>query len=424
MIEAGAPPVVPGLVLDRRLGTDAHGEVWRAIDVGAPGAVTVRIGKPAGGPGAAAREAALLRRVDHENVVRLRSVLDLPDGRRAVVLDLVPDDDLASLVARRGPLPTGEALTVAIALARALEHVHALGLVHGRLCAHDVVFAGDGRPVLAGVGIPSLLAPTTADRRPTYPTPADDVRGLGEVLRYALVGDRRDVAVPGRLAPVVAACLAEDPDARPTPARLATLAWDAGPALPVDLGKGESGGSRAPGALADETVRGSMRRGPLRVGIALAAAATAVAALTMAVQTRDDPPSPGAGTAVGGLDDTRGVVSALVAARARALGTLSEPELRAVDAPGSAALAADRTFIGTLRRAGVRLSGLAFEVEDAHVLEVAGDTAVVRARVATSAHDQVGADGSLLRRVPAGSPRTLRLTLVRTPAGWRVAAAE
>jgi eukaryotic-like serine/threonine-protein kinase len=419
MIGAGAPPAVPGLVLDRRVGRDAYGEVWRAIDIGAPGAVTVRIGTPAGGPGAAAREAALLRRVDHENVARLRSMLDLPDGRRAVVLDLVPDDDLTSLVARRGPLPTGEVVTVAVALARALEHVHGLGLVHGRLCAHDVRFAGDGRPVLAGVGIPSPLAPTTTSGPPTYPTRADDVRGLGEVLRYALVGDRRDVAVPGRLAPAVAACLEEDPDARPTPTRLATLAWDAGPAVPVDLG----GGSRAQGAIEDETVRGSMRRGPLRVGIALAAAATAVTALAMAVQTRDDPASPGAGTAVGGLDDTRGVVSALVAARARALGTLSEPELGAVDAPGSAALAADRTFIGTLRRAGVRLSGLGFEVEDAHVLEVAGDTAVVQARVATSAHDQVGADGSLLRRVPPGSPRTVRLTLVRTPTGWRIAAA-
>jgi hypothetical protein len=422
MIEAGAPPVVPGLVLDRRLGSDAHGEVWRATDAAGSGAVTVRIGKPAGGAAAAAREAALLRRIDHENVAGLRSVLDLPDGRRVVVLDPVHDSDLASLVTRRGPLPTGEALTVVIALARALEHVHALGLVHGRLSAHDVRFAGDGRPVLAGVGIPSLLAPVTADRPPTYPTPADDVRGLGEVLRYALVGDRRDVAVPGRLAPVVAACLAEDPEARPTPTRIAALAWDAGPALPVDL----AGGSPAPGAVADETVPGatrdSTRRGALRAGIALAAAATAAAGLVLALQARDDPQSPGAGTAVGGLDDTRGVVSALAAARARALGTLSEPALAAVDAPGSAALVADTKFIGTLRQAGVRLSGLGFEVGDAHVLQVDGDTAVVQARVATSAHDQIRADGTLLRRVPPGSPRTVRLTLVRTPAGWRIAA--
>src|SRR5690349_4551912 len=108
MITAGAPPAVPGLLLDRRLVAGRYGEVWRALDLGAVRTVAVQLGRPAGAAGAAAREAALLRRIEHENVARLRSVLDLPDGRRAVVLDLVPGVDLAALVARRGPLPTGE----------------------------------------------------------------------------------------------------------------------------------------------------------------------------------------------------------------------------------------------------------------------------------------------------------------------------
>jgi serine/threonine protein kinase len=281
MIGAGAPPVVPGLVLARRLGTGEHGEVWRAVDLlqcdeRAARAVLVQIGRPAGSPGAAAREAALLRRVDHENLARLRSVLDLPDGRRAVVLDLEPRDDLAALVARRGPLPTGEVLTVAIALARALEHAHALGLVHGRLGTHDVLFTGDGRPVLAGLGIPSLLAPLTADGPPVYPTPADDVRGLGEVLRYALTGGRCEETVPGPLAPVVVACLASDPGERPTPTRVASLAWEAGSALPVDLGEGGFA-FRAldehPDGLGQ--VRRSHRRGLLGIAIGMATAARA-----------------------------------------------------------------------------------------------------------------------------------------------------
>src|SRR3954454_21967311 len=163
MIDAGAPPAVPGLVLDRLIGVGEHGEVWRALDLGAVRTVAVHVGRPAGGAGAAAREAALLRRIDHENVVRLRSVLDLPDGRRAVVLDLVPGGDLAALVARRGALPTGEVVTIAIALARALAHVHALGFVHGRFSPRDVLFADDGRPVLAGVGASALLKTTTTD---------------------------------------------------------------------------------------------------------------------------------------------------------------------------------------------------------------------------------------------------------------------
>jgi eukaryotic-like serine/threonine-protein kinase len=224
MIEAGAPPAVPGLVLERRLGVGGHGEVWRALDLGGGGAVAVQIGAPAGRAGTVAREAARLRRIDHGNVARLRSVIDLPPGRRAVVLDLVPGGDLATLVVRRGALPTGEVVAVAIALARALEHVHGLGLVHGRLSARDVLFDADGRPVLTGVGIPSLLAGRSASGLPAYPAPADDVRGLGEVLRLALTGGRPDTAVPGPLAGLVALCMARDPAARPSPPEVSTMA--------------------------------------------------------------------------------------------------------------------------------------------------------------------------------------------------------
>ncbi|HYJ75748.1 MAG TPA: protein kinase [Kineosporiaceae bacterium] len=416
MITAGAPPAVPGLLLDRRLGTGEYGEVWSALDLGAVRTVAVQLGRPAGGTGAAAREAALLRRVDHENVARFRSVLDLPDGRRAVVLDLVPGGDLADLaglVARRGPLPTGEVVTVAVALARALDHVHASGFVHGRLTAHDVLFAADGRPVLTGVGIPSLLAPVTS-RPPSYPAPADDVRALGEVLRHALTGGRADTEVPGPLAPLVALCLAEDPGSRPAPARVATLAWDAGPALPVGLGES---GPLVPVPAPHEPDAGERRRAPGRRGVlATSLAALVVGSSAVALHDGDDPPR------ATGLEDARTLVSRLATARARALGALSEPALADVDAPGSPALTVDTAFIARLRHAGLRLRGLGFEVTGAAVGETAGDTATVRATVVTSAHEQVRGDGSVVRSVPRGMSRTVRLTLVRTGSGWRISA--
>jgi eukaryotic-like serine/threonine-protein kinase len=188
MVEVGTAPTVPGLLLDRRLAVDAFGEVWRGFDRGSDRGVAVRVGRPASGRGAA-REAALLRRIEHENVVRLRSFVDLPDGRRAVVLDLAPGGDLASLVLRRGPLPAREALAVGVGMAQALMHIHAHGFVHGRLWADHILFADDGRPVLSGVGIPALLARVPRVEPPTYPTPADDVRALGEVLRFAATGE-------------------------------------------------------------------------------------------------------------------------------------------------------------------------------------------------------------------------------------------
>ena len=432
MIGTGVPPAVPGLVLDRRLGSGEHGEVWRALDLGAVRTVAVQIGRPAAGAGAAAREAAQLRRIDHENVAHLRAVLDLPDGRRAVVLDLVPAGDLAGLVARRGALTTGEAVTLAVCLARALDHVHALGFVHGRLSAQDVLFAAGGRPVLAGVGVASLLAPTTPRALPGYPTPPDDVRALGEVVRFALTGGRPGVDAPGPLGGLVARCLAADAGARPSPTRVATLARDAGRAAPVVLDAGAAvvaeQASPAPPA-ADRRGRRRLRR-PLTAGAALGGLAL-VGAAALAVRAGPDDSSSasssasssGASPAAGeGLDDVRGVVAALADARARAFGSAAEAWLGAVDAPASAALASDRAFVARLREAGVTLSGLGFDVADARVLEVDGDSAVVRARVTTSAYRQMRIHGSVARQVPQAPPRIIRLTLVRTGDGWRIAA--
>jgi hypothetical protein len=88
-------------------------------------------------------------------------------------------------VRRRGPLPAGEVVAIGVAMTRALAHIHARGFVHGRLSADHVLFAEDGRPVLAGVGIPALLARATPTDPPTYPTASDDVQALGDVLRFA-----------------------------------------------------------------------------------------------------------------------------------------------------------------------------------------------------------------------------------------------
>jgi hypothetical protein len=421
MIDAGAPPAVPGLVLDRLIGVGEHGEVWRALDLGAVRTVAVHVGRPDGGAGAAAREAALLRRVDHENVVLLHSVLDLPDGRRAVVLELVPGGDLATLVGRRGPLPTGEVVSVAIGLARALAHVHALGFVHGRLSAHDVLFAADGRPVLTGLGIGALLAPASPAGPPSYPTPADDVRALGEVLRFALTGGRADAAVPGALAPLVASCLGADPDARPSPTRVGTMAWDAAPGVPVLLNAVEPTPVVQPPATLP--MRSVAR--PLVVGVGVALGVAALVAGAWAVAPRFSgvraAPAPSPSAAPGeGLDDVQGLVAGLASGRAQAMADRDVPALAAVDAPGSAALTADSAFIARLRAAAVTLRGLRFAVTDAGLVEVSGDAATVQARVATSAYVEVRRDGSVARRVAAGTPRTVRLTLLRTSDGWRI----
>ena len=51
-----------------------------------------------------------------------------------------------------------------------------------------------------------------------------------------------------------------------------------------------------------------------------------------------------------------------------------------------------------------------------------GDGVTVEARVAASAYRQVRPDGTVVRSIPAQTPRRVQLTLVRVGEGWRVSA--
>jgi hypothetical protein len=471
--DAGAVPAVPGLVLDLHLGTGRFGAVWRGVDLGTGEPVAVRVGRPAGGAEAVAREGALLRRLQHENVVRLRSVVDLAGDARSLVVDLVPGGSLAALVGRRGPLPPGEGATVAVGVARALQHLHAHGFVHGRLSAQDVLFDVHGRPVVADVGVDTLLAPAGAPPAPArYPSPADDVLALGELLRDALPEGAR-----GPLADLVDACLAPDPAARPTPDRAAQLAQQAGPLLPVDLTAAPAPAAPAapgwrplpgrPAAPAPPPVRPApathlahpvaappapvrppapppvsgpadnaapdddrprVRRVAVVAGVVLVGAGLTVGALALALRTGGGPEpaavAPARGTTPSPsptvLSDVASVVGRLASARAAAFSSTSEAALGGVDAPGSAALAEDLAFVRRLRAAGVRLEGLRFAVGDVRVVAATGDAVTVEARVATSGYRQVHPGGTVARTVPAQAARRVQLTLVRAGGAWRV----
>lgn len=94
-----------------------------------------------------------------------------------------------------------------------------------------------------------------------------------------------------------------------------------------------------------------------------------------------------------------------------------------MDAEGSPALAADVALLAELDRRGLRYEGLQFHVDRVGVVMVSDDRARVSAVVSTSAHRQVDPSGTVLLDVPAAAPRAVTLDLVRTAAGWRVAAA-
>lgn len=266
------PPHVPGLRLDRWLGSGAHGVVWSALDPGTGETVAVKLCPRSSGRRdreAAARlaqEMALLRRIDHPHVIRLRRVLDLPDGSRALVLDHAEGGSLRQVVGARGPLRPGEIVTVVVPIAQALAELHDLGLVHGDLNPGNVLFTADGRPLLADFGLSEVhraepVGGRTWDRPDPEAGPeADpeagpddsgldpgagpvrDVRGLGALVWFALTGSAPGASlgpVPAgeaaELRELAAACLDGESGEWPTAVDVAHRAWRIAPALPVGL---------------------------------------------------------------------------------------------------------------------------------------------------------------------------------------------
>jgi eukaryotic-like serine/threonine-protein kinase len=241
---AHATPVVPGYTLEARLGRGGSGEVWRAVPRrgGPPVAVKVLV---AGDPERQAREAALRGELDHPHLVRLLEVVHQPQRggvpRVALVLELLAGGSLAALLARRGRLRPGEVVTAIAPVAAALAHAHDNGVVHGDLSPGNIVFTGEGRPVLTDLGVARVLGETSAgDVTPAYvdptvarggaPGPASDVFGIAAAAFHALTGVApRNAATPGDTLAVAAEGLLPD---------LAELAPEAPAELLAVIGRG------------------------------------------------------------------------------------------------------------------------------------------------------------------------------------------
>ncbi|MGA6221840.1 bifunctional serine/threonine-protein kinase/ABC transporter substrate-binding protein [Streptomyces umbrinus] len=188
----------------------------------------------------------------------------------------VPGPSLAEAVALHGPLPERTVRALGARLAEALTEVHAAGLVHRDVKPGNVLLALDGPRLIdfgiarstgataltasdVVIGSPGYLSPEQARVRTGGGGvgPPSDVFSLGCVLAYAATGRRpfgtgtaaavifRTVheepdldAVPWTLVPLLAACLAKNPEARPTAEAVRAALGD----VPADSLAGESDG--------------------------------------------------------------------------------------------------------------------------------------------------------------------------------------
>ncbi|MDV5146711.1 serine/threonine-protein kinase [Streptomyces sp. SBC-4] len=222
-----------------------------------------------------AREVAALERVGGTGtapVLGSDTTADAP----WVAIGYVPGPSLRTVVGDEfGPLPPATVRTLASGLARALVHIHDAGLVHRDLKPSNVLLTVDGPRLIdfgiaravdtvadgggltttgAVVGSPGFMSPEQV--RGDRVTPASDVFCLGSVLAYAATGrspfgtadsgvhammfriahDEPDLTdLAPELSGLIRACLAKDPEARPSATEIVETLPVADPWLPADV---------------------------------------------------------------------------------------------------------------------------------------------------------------------------------------------
>ena len=194
---------LPGYDIEELVGFGGSGEVWRARDTSTGQVVALKrlLGDTSTALSAEQlqREAALLATVRHDHIVALRSVVSTSDGL-VLVLDYADGGSLAAVLGARGRLSAGEVVTIGVPLAQALSDIHSRGLSHGDVSPGNIVFDGFGKPLLADLGVASLIGDQVGPtgRTPGYADPAlasadgsnsaSDVHGLAAVCFAVLAG--------------------------------------------------------------------------------------------------------------------------------------------------------------------------------------------------------------------------------------------
>ncbi|MFC0033730.1 serine/threonine-protein kinase [Micromonospora chaiyaphumensis] len=198
-----APTRIGAYRVERLLGAGSFATVWLAHDPVLDGRVAIKVLAENWSHDLRVRErfldeARLLRRLDHDRLVRVHAVGELPDGRPYAVLAWADGGSLRDRLARGTP-PVAEAVTLLDEIAAGVAVLHRHGVVHRDLTPGNILFRtgpGHERVLIADLGLAKALAAasglTARAGTPGYMAPEQDDP-------FAVVDTRADVFGLGRL---------------------------------------------------------------------------------------------------------------------------------------------------------------------------------------------------------------------------------
>jgi len=203
--------------IDGLVGKGGFGAVYRATDLAHGAVVALKVlvanyGSSENDSKRFKREAALVKALDHPNIVRVVDFGQSDRGVLYIAFELLYGKSLGQRLAEEGPLEPGAAARLGIDVLRALEAAHARGIIHRDIKPHNV-FLLDEAPwtkvldfgvakAITGlesnathltemgqmVGTPQYMAPEQVRGSGIFPS--SDLYSLGLVLAEALTGVR------------------------------------------------------------------------------------------------------------------------------------------------------------------------------------------------------------------------------------------
>ncbi len=177
-----------------KLGQGGMGEVYRAADSRLHRQVALKVlpqifAKDEQRMARFEREARVLASLNHPNIAAIYG-LEVANGTRVLVMELVEGDDLAARIAR-GPIPQEEALPIALQIAEALENAHEKGIIHRDLKPANVKITPEGVVKVLDFGLAKALEPAEISGNPSAgdlansPTMAPEATVPGLILGTA-----------------------------------------------------------------------------------------------------------------------------------------------------------------------------------------------------------------------------------------------